>query len=255
MSHGKPLAPREEFFSRSETPACTGLLVSVRSAAEAETAFIGGADLIDVKEPSRGPLGAADPATWAEIHRAIAGRAPTSVALGELLDERIETLAAECGGFQFAKIGLAACQERGWVDRWRRVVQSLPVGTLPVPVAYADWRAAGAPSPRVALTIAECSLSRLMLIDTFDKSRGTLLCHLDQDYLADLAREAKSSGVRLVLAGSLGRESIPSLLELKPRYLGVRGAACSGGRDGTIDLSRVKTLARLVRSGRKIRPR
>ena len=34
-----------------------GLLVSVRSAAEAATALAGGADLIDVKEPSRGPLG------------------------------------------------------------------------------------------------------------------------------------------------------------------------------------------------------
>ena len=38
------------------------LLVSVRSAAEAEVALGAGADLIDVKEPSRGSLGAADPA-------------------------------------------------------------------------------------------------------------------------------------------------------------------------------------------------
>ncbi len=40
----------------------TRLLVSVRSAAEAEIALSAGADLIDVKEPSRGSLGAADPA-------------------------------------------------------------------------------------------------------------------------------------------------------------------------------------------------
>ena len=36
-------------------------LVSVRSPEEALAALEGGADLIDVKEPSRGPLGAADP--------------------------------------------------------------------------------------------------------------------------------------------------------------------------------------------------
>ena len=36
-----------------------GLLVSVRSAAEAITALEAGADVIDVKEPSRGALGAA----------------------------------------------------------------------------------------------------------------------------------------------------------------------------------------------------
>ena len=39
---------------------CPGLLVSVRSGAEAEAALAGGADLIDVKEPTRGALGRAD---------------------------------------------------------------------------------------------------------------------------------------------------------------------------------------------------
>ena len=38
----------------------TGLLVSVRSAEEAITAVKAGADLIDVKEPARGPLGMAE---------------------------------------------------------------------------------------------------------------------------------------------------------------------------------------------------
>jgi uncharacterized protein (UPF0264 family) len=37
----------------------TGLLVSVRDAAEAADALAGGADLIDVKEPNAGSLGAA----------------------------------------------------------------------------------------------------------------------------------------------------------------------------------------------------
>ena len=37
-----------------------GLLVSVRSADEAIAALAGGADVIDVKEPNRGALGAAD---------------------------------------------------------------------------------------------------------------------------------------------------------------------------------------------------
>ena len=53
-----------------------GLLVSVRSAAEAITALEAGADVIDVKEPSRGALGAADCETIAAVVRAVAGRAP-----------------------------------------------------------------------------------------------------------------------------------------------------------------------------------
>ena len=62
----------------------TRLLVSVRSAAEAEAALRGGADVIDVKEPGRGPLGRADDAVIADVVRLVAGRRPVSAALGEL---------------------------------------------------------------------------------------------------------------------------------------------------------------------------
>ena len=45
----------------------TQLLVSVRSAEEAEAALAGGAHLIDIKEPTRGALGHADATTIADI--------------------------------------------------------------------------------------------------------------------------------------------------------------------------------------------
>ncbi len=82
------------------------LLVSVRSAAEAQQAFFGGADLIDVKEPDRGPLGAADADVIAEVARFVAGRRPTSAALGELVEGRRLPTAL---GLSFAKLGLAGC--------------------------------------------------------------------------------------------------------------------------------------------------
>jgi uncharacterized protein (UPF0264 family) len=228
----------------------------VRSAAEAEIALAGGADLIDVKEPSRGPLGPADPLTWAAIRSLVAGRRPTSVALGELLDSATPSLASQCEGFAFAKFGLAGCHDRaGWIALWQRAVRSLPPGTQAVPVAYADWRAARAPSPRVVIALAQWSPARLALIDTFDKSDGCLLSHLDFEYLRELSGEAREAGVELALAGSLDSEAIAALRELQPRYFGVRGAACSGGRAGPIDLARVKSLSRAVRGRVKIRPR
>ena len=52
----------------------TRLLVSVRSAAEAEAALSGGASVIDVKEPTRGALGRADDAVIADVVRSPAGR-------------------------------------------------------------------------------------------------------------------------------------------------------------------------------------
>ena len=64
----------------------TRLLVSVRSADEARTALAAGVDLIDVKEPARGSLGAASPGVVADVVGAVAGRVPVSAALGELFE-------------------------------------------------------------------------------------------------------------------------------------------------------------------------
>ena len=124
-----------------------------------------------------------------------------------------------------------------------------------MPVAYADWVAARAPSPRVAVALAQWTPARLALLDTFDKSCGNLLDLLDLEYLTELSEEAHDIGVELVLAGSLTEGAIELLRGLGPRYFGVRGAACTGGRDGRIDLARVKSLSRLVRGKAKIRPR
>ncbi len=45
----------------------SSLLVSVRSADEALSALKGGAAVIDVKDPDRGPLGLASPEVWDEV--------------------------------------------------------------------------------------------------------------------------------------------------------------------------------------------
>src|SRR5437879_5820555 len=90
----------------------TELLVSVRSVAEAEAALLGGADLIDVKEPERGALGRAKGATIAAVLRRISRRRPVSAALGELADFSCPYPGA---GLAYVKSGLAGCLGRaGW---------------------------------------------------------------------------------------------------------------------------------------------
>lgn len=59
------------------------LLVSVVDLAEAEAAWQGGADLIDIKNPTQGPLGAPSPTTIKSICTRLAKKRPTSVAIGE----------------------------------------------------------------------------------------------------------------------------------------------------------------------------
>ncbi|MEX0885938.1 MAG: (5-formylfuran-3-yl)methyl phosphate synthase, partial [Phycisphaeraceae bacterium] len=52
---------------RPASPDRPGLLVSVRNVAEARAAMAGGADVIDIKEPAAGALGAASPTTIQQV--------------------------------------------------------------------------------------------------------------------------------------------------------------------------------------------
>ena len=97
----------------------TGLLVSVANRQEAEAALDAGADLLDLKEPAVGALGAVSPAVMHEVAGWLASRGPLSVALGELatLDPRLPGLVP--AGVNFAKLGLAGSANLpDWQDRW-----------------------------------------------------------------------------------------------------------------------------------------
>lgn len=217
--------------------------MSVRSSAEAEAALAGGATLIDVKEPRHGSLGRATATALAAIIKTVAGRVPVSAAQGELIDDPKSLLQP---GLTFVKWGLAGLgTESGWhaaIDR--QLMAARQMGCSLVPVAYADWRRAKAPSPRRIATYARSRTCPALLVDTWLKDGSTLLSWLAEDDLRDLAASAQ---VPLALAGSLGPNEISQLAPLRPGWFAVRGAACVGGRDGAIDADRVRALRELLR--------
>src|SRR5262249_38398523 len=155
-------------------------LVSVRSADEAEAALAGGAALIDVKEPSQGPLGRAPADALAAVLDAVAGRAPVSAALGELRDG----LPAELQlGLRYCKAGLAGLARRDWRAALTRAsAWALTWGGCELVVAaYADWRLAEAPPLEEVCAHARRRPGGVLLLDTWlkefgpDRSRRTLL--------------------------------------------------------------------------------
>jgi hypothetical protein len=100
-----------------------GLLVSVRSADEARSALAGGATVIDIKEPARGPLGRANADIWRDVVEAVGEAVPVSAALGEIADWRglgaVE--ARTWRKLAYCKLGLAGAGE-GWERAWSNVV-------------------------------------------------------------------------------------------------------------------------------------
>jgi uncharacterized protein (UPF0264 family) len=228
------------------------LLLSVRSAIEAAAALAGGAAVIDVKEPSRGSLGRAEPSVWREVRSVVQEAVPVSVALGELNEwfdpQPIELSRDTLAAVAFCKLGLARTGA-DWRDHWRSVLGRLTESSRSCPawvaVVYVDWEAAGAPDPdsvvRAASQVDRC---RAVLFDTWDKSRRTCI---DSSWERHIA-QVRDSGRLVALAGSLDAEAIRRLRPLNPDLFAVRGAACRGGdRTAPIDPERVAALVEAAR--------
>ena len=217
------------------------LLVSVRSAEEARAALTGGADLIDVKEPARGPLGRADVSVIRGVVSEVAGRAPVSAALGEWLDGHDWQVP---NGLTYAKWGLAGrstlTSETLLQIRLTRHAQ------FPVLVAYADHERANSPDPDLLVDAAIGYHFPAFLIDTAIKDGSSLLDWIGPAVLARLRFRLGDARIPLALAGSLTEPAIRKLAALEPDWFAVRGAACDHGRLGEVSANRVRHLREVI---------
>ena len=232
-----------------------GLLVSVRSAAEATAALAGGADVIDVKEPTRGSLGSADWVTIQGVVRVVNGTVPVTAAMGELVDLQngpANEQQSIPGGVKAFKIGLAGCANwGGWRSNWRQAIKRINGNcTLsmprPVGVAYADWQAAASPRPHEVLNAAYELSCAAILVDTWSKSSGSLFEHWPPDDLHKFIKTARAGSMSVVLAGSLRGADMSLAASLAPDLVAVRAAACDDGRNGTISTDRVRQLKETI---------
>lgn len=225
-----------------------GLLVSVRSAEEARAAVQGGAAVIDVKEPRRGPLGRASAEIIRGVRQAVPSHVPVSVALGELRDWESDPTPFE--GVAYQKLGLAGAGP-GWERAWEDLRRSESPGPRWVAVAYADWEIACSPDPDLVLAAALAAPDVIgILVDTWDKSRPSPL-DISPGWIEWVAR-ARAGGRFVALAGGLDRTAIARLAPLRPDLFAVRGAACQAGdRLGRVDPRRVAELVREVASSHR----
>ena len=226
------------------------LLISVRDHHEAVTAMLAGADIIDVKEPTRGSLGAADEETVHNVIAQVNDQLPVSMACGELsqLDEAV----CSVGNLpvRYAKIGMSEYRGRtSWRTDWSNWCRSLHVGTQPIAVVYADTALANSPPPLEIISFAPHVGCAGILIDTFrkQKSRSLLDCCSPVDVIK-MIQTAQEKSLFVAVAGSLDRNSIPTVLDWGPEIIAIRGAACGKNRLGRIDSRKVHRLVAVLAS-------
>ena len=211
--------------------------------------------MIDVKEPRNGSLGRAPVDAIEAITKLISPKKPVSAALGEL-GENLPLPALN--GLSYVKWGLAGCgRESDWRRKLlvarQRICSSLPNCDV-VAVAYADWQQAGAPPSADVCEFACTHAFKVLLIDTWTKDGRTLLDWLAIDDILSFVHKCRTAGLRIALAGKLGKRAITILRSVEPDWFAVRSSVCrQGKREQAIDPDAVRALVNLI-NGRSNRP-
>ena len=220
------------------------LLVSVRDASEARAALAGGADIIDAKEPLNGPLGAVSPDVLHAIATTVGHAAPVSAALGDIGEGDVldRAAAARKADVSFVKVGFAGMRGRRRLETDVVALARAADRSALVLVAYADFDVADAPPPAAILTIAAHIRPAGILLDTCDKDGPGLTSLMHACTLATFVSRAKAPGCFVALAGKLTLEDIETVHDTGADVIGLRGAACDGGRGGVVTSARVRAL-------------
>ncbi|GLK69152.1 (5-formylfuran-3-yl)methyl phosphate synthase [Hansschlegelia plantiphila] len=229
----------------------TGFLASVASLDEMEAARLGGADIVDLKEPARGALGA-----WShdDLRRAVAAwtawRGPRpllSATIGDqpmtpgIVREAAEAVAST--GVPIVKLGVFA---DGDPLACFAALEPLAARRRLIAVFFGDL----APDLALLEHVAAAGFHGAML-DTADKAAGGLRRHLGQPELSAFVNRARTLGLLTGLAGSLTIEDIAPLASLGPDYLGFRGALCVGGRTGRVDPAAIRNVRATLEESRR----
>lgn len=227
----------------------TGLLASVSSREEAITAIEGGVDIVDLKNPDEGALGALPLQTISDIVRLAGRRVPVSATVGDLPMQpesivfAIEHTANQ--GVDIVKVGFFGAHGH---DACIRAMRPLTAGIRIMAVLFADQK----PDLNVLPRMKEAGLYGVML-DTANKSDKNLVGHLPMEELSDFLNSAHALGLETGLAGSLKLSDIPSLAALQPGYLGFRGALCDKHkRSGSLLQSRLEEAKKLLHESNKM---
>lgn len=211
----------------------TGMLASVCNVKEAQQVLDVGVDIIDLKNPLDGALGALDNELVKEIVAFINGVKPVSATIGnlpckaEILEPEIRKMAL--AGVDIIKIGVFdKIDGEPELEMLSRLSQE---GIRIVLVIFAEHYL----DNRHLDNYAKAGVIGVML-DTLHKENGSLVEKLEYSTLSEFVKDGKRLKMIVGLAGSLNETHALDLVEIDADYLGFRGGLCKhGNRSNVLD--------------------
>jgi hypothetical protein len=227
------------------------LLISVTNVKEAVEAIEGGADIIDIKNPLEGSLGANFPQVIQEIVRKVPPHLKSSATLGDIPNlpgtVSLAGVGAAICGVNYVKVGLMgvrALEDATFLlKHLHSSVKTVNPDIKVIAAGYADARRVKALDP---LILPQASIEAGIegcMIDTAIKDGQNLFQHLNRDQLKNFVAEAHAAGLICALAGSLRENDIRVIQELGTDIVGLRTAVCEGDRvHGQISRDKVQKV-------------
>ena len=222
----------------------TGMLASVATIEEARTVLAAGVDIIDLKNPANGVLGAVDHDVARRVVEHVAQRKLVSATIGDLpmqpglIAQAIAQMSAT--GVDIVKVGIFSGNLPG--EFLKIIEKQAQSGIKIVLVMFADLSF----QPLDIEKLADTGVMGIML-DTANKESGSLRTILDDNQLMLFVKQVQDIGLMAGLAGSLRLDDISPLLALKPDYLGFRGALCQElQRVAMIDALAVRRIRSMI---------
>ena len=213
------------------------LLVSPMNMEEAHAALAGGADILDVKNPKEGSLGANFPWVIRSVADLARGKVPVSATIGDMEFKpgtaSLAALGAASSGADYVKAGLLGVktcdQAEEMLKAIVRAVKDLDPKKKVVASGYSDYLRVGSISPMLLPAAASEAGADVVMVDTAIKDGKPTFDFMGEKDLADFIELGHSNDLEVALAGSIGFPHLETLLRLQPDIIGVRGIVC--GRD------------------------
>lgn len=228
-------------------------LASVQSLAEAQQLSKQLPDLLDMKDPATGALGALPVTTVRQIVNWLAGRCRSSATVGDLpMQVSVITgalLAMQQSGVDYLKVGLFDTPD---LPQCLVELQHF-LATFETPVIavlFADQQY----DKSVLTSVLDCGFSGVML-DTAEKNGRHLLDYKTPEALQHFVKTVTARQRLCGLAGALRVTDIPLLKPMAADYLGFRSALCpQQQRQQTISLSAVEQLVAQLAAPAELSP-
>ena len=212
------------------------LLVSVVDKTEALDSIKGGANIIDVKNPKEGSLGANFPRVIQQVKEFMPKNLELSATIGDLPNlpgtASLAALGAAVSGVDYVKVGLfgvkTSDEATTLITEVVKAVKEYDSALKTIASGYADFRSVGCISPMELPMVAHKAEADGILVDVnIKKGNDNLFTFLTDEQLKEFVTQAHNHNLIAALAGSLDRQDIQRVHNLGADIIGVRGAVCA----------------------------